>query len=97
MIRSFVVPLRLHHHNQLAKVREGLGHRDGAEPKGQSPVRGGSSDPMNRSRCDEHGGPLVDPADIGCARPTGGSHGRTTDAPEQRFNGVNLRDTLEVG
>ena len=32
-----------------------------------------------------------------CACLTGGSHGLTTDAPEQRFNGVNLRATLEVG
>jgi len=31
------------------------------------------------------------------ARPTGIAHGRTTDAPEQRFNGANLRETLEVG
>jgi hypothetical protein len=34
---------------------------------------------------------------IGCARPTGDTHGRTTDAPAQRFNGANLRATLEVG
>ena len=32
-----------------------------------------------------------------CARPTGDGHDRTTDAPAQRFNGVNLRATLEVG
>jgi len=32
-----------------------------------------------------------------CARPTGGSHGLTTDAPEQHFDGANLRETLEVG
>jgi hypothetical protein len=32
-----------------------------------------------------------------CARPTGEGYGRTTDTPEQRFNGVNLRETLEVG
>jgi hypothetical protein len=32
-----------------------------------------------------------------CARPTGYIHGRTIDAPEQRFNGANLRATLEVG
>jgi hypothetical protein len=32
-----------------------------------------------------------------CARPTGGSHALTTDAPEQCFTGVNLRATLEVG
>jgi hypothetical protein len=30
-----------------------------------------------------------------CARPTGGSHALTKDAPEQRFNGTNLRGTLE--
>src|SRR5215208_5684339 len=32
-----------------------------------------------------------------CARLTGDSYGRTTDAPSQRFNGVNLRAALEVG
>ena len=32
-----------------------------------------------------------------CARPTGDSYGRTTDAPAQRFNGAKLRATLEVG
>ena len=32
-----------------------------------------------------------------CARLTGGSHALTTDAPEQRFNGVNLMETLDVG
>jgi hypothetical protein len=32
-----------------------------------------------------------------CARPTGGSHGRITDDPAQRFNGENLKATLEVG
>jgi hypothetical protein len=32
-----------------------------------------------------------------CARPTGDGHDRTTDAPAQRFNGANLRATLEVG
>jgi hypothetical protein len=32
-----------------------------------------------------------------CAHPTGGSHGRTTKAPAQRFNGAKLRATLEVG
>src|SRR5215204_1885152 len=32
-----------------------------------------------------------------CARPTGGRHGRTTNAPAQRFNGTNLSETLEVG
>jgi hypothetical protein len=42
-------------------------------------------------------GGLLAARDVGCARPTGGNHGRTTDAPEQRFNGLNLRATLEVG
>jgi hypothetical protein len=31
------------------------------------------------------------------ARPTGDSYGRTTNAPAQRFDGANLRATLEVG
>jgi hypothetical protein len=46
----------------------------------------------------ETGAPSTEEAvSVSCARPTGGRHGRTTDAPEQRFNGVNLRGTLEVG
>jgi hypothetical protein len=32
-----------------------------------------------------------------CGRPTEDGHNRTTDAPAQRFNCVNLRGTLEVG
>jgi hypothetical protein len=32
-----------------------------------------------------------------CAHPTGDGHDRTTDALAQRFTGVNLRATLEVG
>ena len=32
-----------------------------------------------------------------CARPTGDSYGRTTEAHEQRFDGTNLTETLEVG
>jgi hypothetical protein len=32
-----------------------------------------------------------------CARLTGDSYGRTTDSSAQRFNGANLRATLEVG
>src|SRR5215207_7365980 len=53
--------------------------------------------PYERSRCAEHG--VIGQVCVGkeCARPTGGSHALTTDAPEQRFNGVNLRGTLEVG
>ena len=50
-----------------------------------------------RSRCAEHGGSYPKCFRIGCARPTGDGHDRTTDAPAQRFNGVNLRATLEVG
>jgi hypothetical protein len=52
--------------------------------------------PYERSRCAEHG-VTVHALGKECARPTGGSHALTTDAPEQRFNGVNLRETLEVG
>jgi hypothetical protein len=54
----------------------------------------GNSDPMR-----EAGEPSTDVVvSVGCcARPTGDSYGRTTDAPAQRFNGVNLRGTLEVG
>jgi hypothetical protein len=49
-----------------------------------------------RSRCAEHE-EVVGVFWVGCARPTGDSYGRTTNAPEQRFNGVNLTATLEVG
>ena len=49
-----------------------------------------------RSRCAEHE-EVVGVFWVGCARTTDDSYGRTTDAPEQRFNGVNLRETLEVG
>ena len=53
--------------------------------------------PYERNRCAEHG--VTGNSALGkeCARPTGGSHALTTDASEQRFNGVNLRGTLEVG
>src|SRR5215208_4724015 len=37
--------------------------------------------PYDRSRCAEHGR-------MGCARPTGGSHGLITEGPAQRFEGA---------
>jgi hypothetical protein len=46
--------------------------------KGRSPVAW-ELRPHDRSRCAEHGGG---------ARPTGGSHGLTTDTPAQRFKGT---------
>jgi len=77
-------------------VREGLGHRDGAKRRvgawAHSELR-----PYERNRCAEHGVGVNTAFGKECARPTGGSHALTTDAPEQRFNGVNLRGTLEVG
>jgi hypothetical protein len=48
----------------------------------------------------EAGGPSTEVVELAarhCVRPTGGSHGRTTDASAQRYNGVNLRGSLEVG
>ena len=53
--------------------------------------------PYERSRCAEHGVRVNTALGKECARPTGGSHALTTDAPEQRFNGANLTATLEVG
>src|SRR5215218_2095979 len=50
-----------------------------------------------RSRCTEHGVSGNSALGKECARPTGGRHGRTTNAAAQRFNGANLRATLEVG
>src|SRR5215217_9387925 len=44
--------------------------------KGRSPVAR-ELRPYERGRCAEHGR-------MGCARPTGGSHGRTTRGPAQR-------------
>jgi len=53
--------------------------------------------PYERSRCAEHGVSVNSALGKECARPTGGSHGRTTNAPAQRFNGTNLTATLGVG
>jgi hypothetical protein len=53
--------------------------------------------PYERNRCAEHGVSVNTVLGKECARPTEYMHGRTTDASEQRFNGVNLRETLEVG
>src|SRR5215216_4497698 len=64
--------------------------------KGPEPVSHGSSDPMieagatsTRSLATHRGGC--------CARPTGGSHGRTTQGPAQRRRGRNAKAALEGG
>jgi hypothetical protein len=64
--------------------------------KGRSPVPWEVWElrPYERSRCDEHG---VTCSFTGSARPIGGSHARTTDAPAQCLNVANLRATLEAG
>jgi hypothetical protein len=78
-------------------VREGLGHRDGAKRRAGAGVHW-ELRPYERSRCTEHIGTLARVVEIEYrARSTGEGHGRTPDACEQRFNGVNLRETLEVG
>jgi hypothetical protein len=46
---------------------------------------------MNRSRCDEHGRSVLGLFTRRCARPTGGSHGLTTDDPAQRFKSAMRR------
>ena len=61
-------------------------------PKGPEPCVVGSSDLMR-----EAGAPSTSGKWKSCTRPTGDGHDRTTDTPEQCFNGVNLRATLEVG
>jgi hypothetical protein len=70
----------------------GVGQSEGSEPSSLRKLR-----PYERSRCTEHGVRGNSALGKEYARPTGGRHGRTTDAPEQRFNGANLRETLEVG
>jgi hypothetical protein len=61
------------------------------------PGRCGSSDPMREAGLPSTSGKWKSCVMECCARPTGDSHGRTTDVPKQRFNGTNLRATLEVG
>ena len=69
---------------------------------GESTIKAGAKQtrklrPYERSRCAEHGVSVNTTLGKECARPTGGRHGRTTNALAQRFNGANLRATLEVG
>jgi hypothetical protein len=47
----------------------------------------------------EAGGPSTEVVELvlGLCTPHRDSHARTMDAPAQRYNGVNLRGTLEVG
>jgi hypothetical protein len=70
----------------------GLGQSEGPEESRLRKLR-----PYERSRCTEHGVSGNSALGKECARPTGGRHGRITDAPAQRFNAANLRATLEVG
>src|SRR5215211_5355278 len=63
--------------------------------KGPEPVSHGSSDPMREAGATSTG-------DVGmssrrCARPTGGSHGRTTRGPAQRRGGRKAKAALEGG
>src|SRR5215204_2610610 len=60
--------------------------------KGRSPVRGELWElrPYDRSRCAEHVGATVCCTKC-CARPTEGSHGRTTGARAQRRGGAERR------
>src|SRR5215213_6742855 len=71
-----------------ARVREGLGNRDGAKRRVGAP-RGdcGSSDPMIEAGAPSTGKSLACVTKC-CARPTGGSHGRTTEGPAQRGEGA---------
>jgi hypothetical protein len=79
------------------RAGEGLGHRGGGETQGQSPVTwAGWGLRLMIEAGEPSTGPFRD-RDIGCARPTGDSYGRTTHAPAQCFNGAKLRATLEVG
>ena len=58
-------------------IRNTLPHRTGA--KRRVGAQRGELRPHERSRCAEHEGSLQLPS-WRCARPTGGSHGRTTEA-----------------
>ena len=65
---------------------EVLRNASGAQSEGPEPATGGAVRelrPYDRSRCAEHGGLLA--CFPRCARPTGGSHGRITRGPAQRF------------
>ena len=75
----------------------GPAQRTTGQSEGPEPSWTGSSDPMRVAGLPSTSGKWKSCVMECCARPTGGSHGRTTEAPEQRFNGVNLRGTLEVG
>jgi hypothetical protein len=69
----------------------GPGHSEGPEPS-----RVENSDPMREAGAANRRKLLLRFGQF-CVRPTGDSYGRTTHAPEQRFNGANLTATLEVG
>src|SRR5215212_10671961 len=74
------------------RAEEGLGHRGGAKRRIGAPYGGGcgSSDPMREAGAPSTGKSLACVTKC-CARPTGGSHGRTTDAPAQRGEGAKHR------
>jgi hypothetical protein len=69
----------------------GVGQSEGSEPSHEAaPTLMREAGAPNTRKCEVCCGKR-------CARPTGGRHGRTTNAPAQRLNGSNLRGTLEVG
>ena len=59
----------------------GAGQSEGSESRNVATV---GAPTHERSRCAEHGR-------MGCARPTGGSHGRTTRGPAQRGEGAKAK------
>jgi hypothetical protein len=84
-------PQEVARHTEAERSGEGLGHRGGAERRAGAPYHGsgGSSDPMREAdvrarRCCRY-------RLAWCARPTGGSHGLTTDALAQRIKGARRR------
>ena len=74
------------------RAREGLGHRDGAERRAGALYQDlGNSDPMIEAGLPSTSGKWKSCVMECCARPTGGSHTRTTRGPAQRLKDAEQR------
>src|SRR5215212_11295237 len=71
-------------------ARAGIAAGERGTAEGPEPSSHGSSDPMREAGAPSTGKSLACVTKC-CARPTGGSHGRTTDAPAQRGEGAKHR------
>jgi hypothetical protein len=78
-------PQEVARHTEAERSGEGLGHRGGAERRAGALLARGLR-PMIVAG-EPSTGPFID-RDIGSARPTGGSHARTTRGPAQRRGGA---------